>query len=101
MRPSRPPIALLLSLLRFLNVLEPGRPILSITKIAMWVCVVNIARALWTGRPIDIPSVAAFFGTASLYAWRRYVLWKTGSPPSEGYSDPTPLPPQGPLGPAE
>ena len=81
-----------LAVLRFLNLLEPGKPVLSITKSAMWLCLV------WTGAtitvalygylaempPLDTSAILAnaisLFTTGALYSWRRYVQWKTGSP---------------------
>jgi hypothetical protein len=69
----------LLALLRALNLLEPGKNILSITKSAMWLCVIGLAVALFTSRPVDLPTLLAFFTTSSLYAWRRFVQWKTGT----------------------
>jgi hypothetical protein len=85
----------LLGLLRFLNLLEPGRPIVSITKTAMWVCVVGIALAIFTGRPLDLVTISAFYTTSALYAWRRYVQWKTGKVLGDTeYADPQPAPPR-------
>lgn len=69
----------LLAVLRTLNLLEPGRNILSITKAAMWLCVIGLAVSLFTSRPVDLPTLLAFFTTSSLYAWRRFVQWKTGT----------------------
>lgn len=69
----------LVALLRALNLLEPGKNILSITKTAMWLCVIGVALALFTSRPIDLPTILAFFSTSALYAWRRFVQWKTGT----------------------
>lgn len=73
-----------LSVLRFFNLLEPGRNILSITKIAMWVSVWAIIYCLVTLRDIDLSAIGAFFGAGALYAWRRYVFWKTGQPGTGG-----------------
>lgn len=90
--PSRLPARIVepvLHLLRFLNLLEPGRPILSITKVAMWLSVAGLALAIFTGHAIDLPTVLAFFTTSSLYAWRRYVMWKTGTVLGENDTQPT------------
>ncbi|SFZ81643.1 hypothetical protein SAMN02983003_0611 [Devosia enhydra] len=86
----------LLAVVRFLNLLEPGKRILSITKTAMWLCVIGLGVALFTSRPVDLPTLLAFFTTASLYAWRRFVQWKTGTI----LGDPTEpsLPPDQPAG---
>lgn len=75
----RKPAPSALAVLRFLNLLEPGKPVLSITKIAMWVCVLGLSLGLLAGRQIDLTSASVFFTTASLYAWRRFVQWKTGT----------------------
>ncbi len=69
----------LLTFLRFLNLLEPGKNIVSITKVAMWVCVGGLAASLFLGFPVDLTTLAAFFSVSALYAWRRYVQWKTGT----------------------
>lgn len=77
--------------LRFLNLLEPGKNILSITKIAMWLCVIAFGYASFTGQPLDLTNTVAFFSVSALYAWRRFVQWKTGTIlPTEGE---TPVPP--------
>lgn len=68
----------LVRFLRFLNLLEPGKRIVSITKVAMWVCVFGLAAALFLGTPVDLTTLSAFFSISALYAWRRYVQWKTG-----------------------
>lgn len=67
-----------LSALRFLNLLEPGKNIVSITKSAMWICVAGFGVHMFTGIPLDLTSTVAFFSVSSLYAWRRFVQWKTG-----------------------
>ena len=68
-----------LAVLRFLNLLEPGKAILSITKIAMWVCIAGLAIHFATGRQLDIAATSTVFATSALYAWRRFVQWKTGT----------------------
>jgi hypothetical protein len=83
----------LVAFLRFLNLLEPGKNILSITKTAMWVCVVGVGVAIFSSRPIDLPTISAFFATSALYAWRRYVQWKTGTIIGDTPASP-PIPPQ-------
>lgn len=79
--------------LRSLNLLEPGKNILSITKTAMWICVIGVALSVFTGRAVDLPSILAFFSTSALYAWRRFVQWKTGTILGDP-SEPTPPPDQ-------
>jgi membrane protein implicated in regulation of membrane protease activity len=86
-------LAGLLTFLRFLNLLEPGKNILSITKAAMWVCVGGLAASLFLGFPVDITTLSAFFSVSALYAWRRFVQWKTGTILGE-----TPDEPPGPAG---
>lgn len=76
--------AFALQTLRFLNLLEPGRNILSITKTAMWVSLVAIVVSLVNGAADPIGPLSAFFASSSLYAWRRYVFWKTGQPGTGG-----------------
>lgn len=73
-----------LETLRFLNLLEPGRNILSITKTAMWVCVWVLLVGSVFGTSLDMSAVAAFFGSGALYAWRRYVFMKTGQKGTRG-----------------
>lgn len=73
-----------LSTLRFFNILEPGRNILSITKIAMWVSLWALIVSVLYGTQVDMTAVSAFFGSGSLYAWRRYVFWKTGQRGTNG-----------------
>lgn len=85
----------MIRILRALNLLEPGKNIVSITKTAMWVCVVGLAMSLFTSRPIDLPTLLAFFSTSALYAWRRYVQWKTGVILPENPADPQSAPPAG------
>lgn len=81
--------------LRFLNLLEPGKNIVSITKVAMWVCVLAFGYATITGVPLDLTNTVAFFSVSSLYAWRRFVQWKTGTIlPTEG----EPAVPSSPIG---
>ncbi len=69
----------LFAVLRFLNLLEPGKNIVSITKVAMWVCVAGFALSFVTGVPLDLTNTVAFFSVSSLYAWRRFIQWKTGT----------------------
>jgi len=78
------PKASTLETLRFLNLLEPGRNILSITKIAMWVSVWALVVGVTFGTSLDMNAVAAFFGSGALYAWRRYVFMKTKQPGTNG-----------------
>ena len=78
----------MIRLLRFLNLLEPGKNIVSITKTAMWVCVLGLCIAVLTGRQLDLPSILAFFSTSALYAWRRFVQWKTGTILPDAASEP-------------
>jgi hypothetical protein len=78
------PSAGTLETLRFLNLLEPGRSILSITKTAMWVCVWVLVASALLGTHLDMSAVAAFFGSGALYAWRRYVFMKTKQPGTDG-----------------
>ncbi|MDR3474494.1 MAG: hypothetical protein P4M09_22825 [Devosia sp.] len=84
------PLHAALAVLRFFNLLEPGKPILSITKIAMWISVVGLAVGMFTGHQIDITGAGVFFTTASLYAWRRFVQWKTGTILGDNTFEPTP-----------
>ena len=82
---------MMLRLLRFFNVLEPGKPVLSITKIAMWQALFHtsatIGVALWgyviDRPPLDTTAILAnavnLFGVGSLYSWRRWVAYKTGN----------------------
>ncbi len=81
--------------LRFLNLLEPGKPIISITKVAMWVCVWAFAYATYTGTPLDLTNTVAFFSVSSLYAWRRFVQWKTGQIIPDNGEPPVPIDPAG------
>lgn len=67
------------AILRFFNLLEPGKNILSITKTAMWLCVIGFWAAIFTSRPVDVVTLSAFFATNAMYAWRRYIQWKTGT----------------------
>lgn len=73
-----------LSTLRFLNLLEPGRNILSITKTAMWVSLIAVVACLVNGSTGGVSAMAAFFSSASLYAFRRFVFWKTGQQGTDG-----------------
>lgn len=82
-----------LATLRFLNLLEPGRVVLSITNVAMWLSVVGLSIAVFTNRALDLPTISTFFVTSSLYAFKRFVLWKTGKVPTDEPYIPTPLPP--------
>ncbi|WP_342234663.1 hypothetical protein [Inquilinus sp. OTU3971] len=88
-------------LLRLLNLLEPGKPVISITKVSMWLSLLTVEGLVVTyvlgyllgSEPLDIvPIIAAvgtFFLTTVAYAWRRFVAWQTGCPglkpdPEEG-----------------
>lgn len=83
----------LFEVLRFLNILEPGRPVLSITNVAQWLSVIGLAMAVFTHREIDLTTMSAFFATSALYGWKRFVLWRTGKVIGDtDYSTP-PLPP--------
>ena len=86
----------ILSVLRFLNLLEPGRPVLSITNIAMWLGVIGLGLGVFTHRQIDLTTILAFFTTSALYGWKKFVLAKTGKvvgdDPYASYP-PAPIPP--------
>lgn len=83
----------LFAVLRALNLLEPDKRILSITKTAMWLCVILIGWATFTGRQVDMPTLLAFFSTSALYAWRRFVQWKTGTILGDTPAEPPDQPP--------
>jgi len=56
--------------LSFMNVLEPGTRVLSVSKIMMWMTTVAVAGAVWTGQ--DIATVLSAAG-AQLVAVGNYV----------------------------
>lgn len=67
-----------LATLRFLNLLEPGRNMISITKTAMWVSLVAVIWGCASGSTEAVAALASLFASSSLYAFRRFVFWKTG-----------------------
>lgn len=70
-------------LLRFLNLLEPGRAVVSVSKLMMWFM---LAALVWVlvARPDQlaamIGAVGGFFGAAGNYAYRRWMQNRGGNP---------------------
>ncbi len=71
--------------LRFLNLLEPGRYVISISKTWMWVTLAMVIYVLM----YDAENAAAVIGAAAgaagsmgNYAWRRYMQHVTGTVPA-------------------
>jgi hypothetical protein len=79
-------------MLRFLNLLEPGKPVISITKTSMWLMTILMVALVvaqivgyFKGLPpfsieATIAAIAGHFATCALYAWRRWVQMHTGNP---------------------
>ncbi|MFD2264448.1 hypothetical protein ACFSM5_16205 [Lacibacterium aquatile] len=79
-----------MAILRFLNLLEPGQRILSLTKLAMWLALIlstGLIAATILGHFLGLPpfepslllaQIGGQFQASALYAWRRYVAFKTG-----------------------
>lgn len=86
----------LFAFLRVLNLLEPGKRIISITKVAMWLSLALTAWVTLAGIPADLNIILALFSTSALYAWRRFVQWKTGSILGETPAEPVAPPDQPP-----
>lgn len=69
----------LIKFLRFFNLLEPDRHVISISKVLMWVSVIILILALIFMREnlvAIIGTVTTAFGAGANYAWRRHVAYK-------------------------
>lgn len=83
--------------LRFLNLLEPGHMVLSLSKVAMWgtgglviYCVLFLPNQLTD----LIGSLVGFSGAIGGYGYRRYSMYANGQSPYPSLSSATP---DGPL----
>jgi len=71
---------ILFKLLRFLNLLEPGRIVLSLSKLLVWInLVVVVAVLIWHPEQLVAVIGATVSAAATMmnYAWRRYIYHKT------------------------
>lgn len=67
--------------LRFFNLLEPGRAVLSVSKLMMWAMFAVLVYTLGWHREnmiAVIGAVSGFTGTVGNYAWRRYMAAQPG-----------------------
>jgi hypothetical protein len=85
-------------LLRFLNLLEPGRTVLSLSKLLVWINIVVVAYVM-VYHPDQIVAVigASVSAAATMlnYAWRRYIFHKSENAPTA-----LPRTPEAPAGPS-
>lgn len=95
-------------LMRFFNILEPGRIVLSISKIAMWLTLIACVYIAFTSPAYFAAAVMAFGGSLLNYAYRRKKQYDAGVSPypvDQNYMMPSPysMPPPAaptPVGPA-
>ncbi len=78
------PVRWFLGLLRFFNLLEPERAVLSISKIWMWgaMTLFGYVMLFQTDNAVAVlGAIAGLLSALSNYTWRRYMQWKAASLP--------------------